>query len=89
MEAWLLSGQLLDLILLLVALEATALVVMGRYFKAIPPPLDLLPNLASGAALMLALRFALTDTGWQPIALCLSAALGAHLVDLIRRLQRD
>lgn len=85
LETWLLSGQLLDLIILLIALEAGALMMLRQRFDNIPPIKDLLPNLLSGAALMLALRFALTDAGWHTIAACLSAALIAHLGDLYRR----
>lgn len=87
METWLLSGQLLDLIILLIALEAIVLLALRRRFTTIPPIQDLLPNLLSGAALMLALRFALTDAGWQGIAACLSFALLAHVADLQRRLR--
>ncbi|MGD2007378.1 MAG: hypothetical protein PVJ95_03820 [Cellvibrionales bacterium] len=89
METWLLSGQLLDLIILLIALEAGALMMLRRRFDNIPPIKDLLPNLLSGAALMLALRFALTDAGWLPVSACLGCALLAHIADLQRRLSTD
>ena len=89
LETWLLSGQLLDLIILLITLEAGALMMLRQRFDNIPPIKDLLPNLLSGAALMLALRFALTDAGWLPVAACLGCALLAHIADLQRRLITD
>ena len=38
---------------------------------------------------LLALRFALTDAGWLPVAACLGCALLAHIADLQRRLITD
>jgi hypothetical protein len=42
-------------------------------------------NLASGACLMLALRAALMQSGWQAVAMFLAAAGVAHVCDLYRR----
>jgi hypothetical protein len=47
--------------------------------------MDLLANLLAGACLMLALRGALAGAGGPWIALCMAAALLAHLTDLWRR----
>ena len=46
-------------------------------------------NLASGAALMLALRAALIGTAWPGIAVWLAAALAAHLAEMVIRFRRD
>ena len=79
------SGQLVELVLALVALEAAALVVYRMRTGNGPEPLALVFNLAAGSALMLALRAALQDAGWTQIAAFLVLALAAHLADLARR----
>ncbi|MHB2207349.1 hypothetical protein [Methylobacterium sp. CM6257] len=74
------SGRIVDGILLLVAGEALLLAWLSR--QGGPPLPALLANLASGAALMLALRAALAGAGWAAIAGWLLAGLIAHLADL-------
>lgn len=85
MEGLIASGRAVDLILALVIVEAVALVTYRRASGRGIAPMDLLPNLLAGAFLLLSLRAALTGAtaGW--IALFLTAALAAHLADLIRR----
>ncbi|URD39872.1 hypothetical protein M6G65_04500 [Methylobacterium tardum] len=74
------SGRIADGILLLVACEALALAWIGR--RRGPPLPSLLANLASGAALMLALRAALVGAGWVAVAGWMLAGLVTHLADL-------
>jgi len=74
------SGRIIDVILLLVALEAVALLAWRRQ-RAAPLLVGLLP----GVALMLAIRAALTGSGWPWIAALLGAALALHLIDLAIR----
>jgi hypothetical protein len=74
------SGRIIDGILLLVAAEALALAWIVR--RRGPPLPSLLANLASGAALMLALRAALVGAGWVAVAGWMLAGLVAHLADL-------
>ncbi|SDO34326.1 hypothetical protein SAMN05216360_12017 [Methylobacterium phyllostachyos] len=78
--SWFASGRIIDAILLLVAGEALVLAWIGRR-KGLPLP-SLLANLASGAALMLALRAALVGAGWIAVAGWMLAGLVAHLADL-------
>ncbi|SFL27197.1 hypothetical protein [Methylobacterium pseudosasicola] len=79
------SGRIVDAILALVAAEALLLAwLAGRWGMARAP---LLANLASGAALMLALRAALVGSGWAVVAGWMLAGLAAHLVDLTLRLR--
>lgn len=85
MESLLASGHLIDAILLLVALEALGLILWSRRARGVWP-LALLCNLTSGAALMLALRGALTGAGWAAIAGCLALAGLAHLTEMALRL---
>jgi hypothetical protein len=74
------SGRIVDGILLLVAGEALVLAWLRR--RGGPPLPALLANLASGAALMLALRAALVGSGWASVAGWMLAGLVAHLADL-------
>ena len=76
------SGHIVDLILVLVVLEAVLLAGWhwrtgrGLAFRAFAA------TICSGAALMLALRAALVGAWWGWIALPLLAALLAHIADL-------
>ena len=82
--AWLFaSGHVVDAILVLVACEALVLVAWGRRLALRP----LLFNLASGAALMLAVRTALTGGPWWTTAACLLLSLLAHATELGLRLR--
>ncbi|MCJ2081563.1 hypothetical protein [Methylobacterium sp. J-090] len=78
------SGHVIDAILVLVVGEALALVLWrGRRVQLRP----LLFNLASGAALMLAVRAALTGAAWWMVAACLLASFLAHGTELGLRLR--
>lgn len=77
---------LVDIVLGLIVLEALALIVLlGRSRGAACAARDVVPNLAAGGCLVLALRSVLAGSaaGWT--VLFLSLALAAHLVDLHRR----
>ncbi len=85
MNEFITSGRAIDLILAMVVVEALALLAYRRITgRGIAAP-DLIANLLAGAGLMLALRGALAGAGWPWIAVCMSAALLAHLADLWRR----
>ena len=86
MAALFATGRIVDLILVLVVLEAAWLVLRHRRTGRGPAPADLLGNLLSGALLMLAVRGALVGAAWPWIALCLAGSFVAHLADLRRRL---
>jgi hypothetical protein len=83
MAELLLSGRLIDIILLLVALEIFLLRSLRS--RGAPPVVALLPNLLAGACLLLALRLALGQASWVWLALALVASLVAHLMDLRQR----
>ncbi|MCJ2053281.1 hypothetical protein [Methylobacterium sp. J-070] len=88
MAALFASGRIIDGILALVVLEALLLVWLCRRRRVVPGVFAdlslpaLLATLASGAALMLALRAALVGAPWSTVAACLLAGLVAHLADL-------
>jgi len=89
MEGLFASGRIVDGILLLVALEALLLLWLSRRtapFAGLSRP-ALLATLASGAALMLALRAALAGSPWSVIAAWMLAGLVAHLVDFGLRIR--
>jgi hypothetical protein len=80
--------MLVDLVLAVTALEAVALAVYHHVCKrgvALP---DVLPNLAAGVCLLLALRSALGGAAWAWIAFWLAAAGVAHTLDMWRRWPR-
>jgi len=76
------SGRIIDVILLLVAVEAIALLAWRR--ARVGP---LLVGLLPGVALMLAIRAALTHAAWPWVAAALGAALALHLLDMRNRVR--
>lgn len=86
MESLFTSGRIIDLILVLVALEIAALPWLLKLLGSETTLADLLPNILAGAALLIAVRLGITDTGWVWIGASLFAALLAHLWDLRKRL---
>jgi hypothetical protein len=78
------TGRVVDLILLLVVIEAVAIGLYRRW-RGGPPLGSLLVNLAAGAALLGALRLALGGAEWRWIAAMLGVALIAHAADLAAR----
>jgi hypothetical protein len=79
------SGHIVELILLLVAVEALVLWFFARRTGRVVTPLMI--TLAAGACLLLALRAALDQSGALWIGFFLGAALVAHLSDLAVRLR--
>ena len=79
------SGRLVELILVIVAIEAAFLLIFWRSKGRGVSPGDLLPNLCAGAFLLLALRLSLVGAGWELCCGSLAAAGASHLVDLNRR----
>lgn len=82
------SGRIVDLILALMALEALVFCALALAGRDRIPLAGLLLNLAAGACLLLALRAVLTGAGWTVAGVWLTAALAAHVGDLVRRLGR-
>ncbi len=81
------DAGLVDLLLLVVALEAAALLAWSGLRGGFSPA-DFAFNLGAGAALMIALRMALGGSGDGWIGGALALALVLHLADLARRLRR-
>ena len=81
------SGQIIDWILLAVAVEAALIALISRGSRR-GLLTALAPTLASGALLMLSVRLALVQSWWGWIAAALALALVSHLLDLWLRLRR-
>lgn len=79
-EAW-----IVDAIIVLVVIEGLILVAYRARTGGGLPVVGTLANLSSGAALLLALRAALSDASFTPVLALLSVALIAHAVDLASR----
>jgi hypothetical protein len=73
---------LVDLVLVLVAVEALGLYVLLRWTGRGPSYTALLANLSAGVALVVAVRAALTGASYGLIAGILAMSLIAHLADL-------
>lgn len=80
------SGRAVDLVLAVLAGELLVLAAWCRAEARGRRIVDLVAAALPGACLLLALRTALTGSGWTWTALWLAAALPAHLADLRRRL---
>ncbi len=83
------SGLAVDVVLAFLAAEVAFLLVLKARTGRGPAVLDLLGQLGAGAALLLALRAALTRADPRWTAGFLLAALPAHLFDLARRFRRS
>lgn len=80
------SGRVIDIILAAMVLEAILLLLYRRRSGAGPTLAQTIANLLSGAMIMLAVRSALTDSGWETTAVFLLSAFAAHIVDLKLRM---
>ncbi len=79
------SGRSIDLVLLLIGLEAIILMVLWRMRLCPLPPLTSLLILAPGTCLLLAARTALVGASWVWVSSLFLVALFIHLVDLRQR----
>jgi len=84
MQEFILSGQAVDVVLLVIAIEFLVLIALRRraWRRA---SIDLVFALMPGALLLLAVRFALTGADWSWVALAIALSFPFHLVDLVRR----
>lgn len=82
------SGRVVDLVLVLMAVEGAALALhRSRTGRGVPIP-GLLAFLCAGACLLLALRGALVGAPWWWMAAALAGAGAAHAADLALRWRR-
>ncbi len=77
--------HLIDLVLAMTLVEMAALALYHHRTGRGMAPLDFVPALGAGLALMLAVRAALSDATWTWMAAALIAAGLAHLADMRRR----
>ncbi len=79
MEQFFASGRAVDVVLLVLLLEAVWLKARGQRWA------DIIPALLPAVLMMTALRAALTGMAWPFISLPLALAFPVHLYDLQRR----
>jgi hypothetical protein len=79
---WVESGRIVDLLLLVIAIEIAALALWKRARFSV-----VLLGLLPGLCLMLALREALGDQDWRMTLFWITASLPFHLADLRMRLK--
>lgn len=84
MEALFASGRIIDLILLLVVVEAAVLAAWPR-LRGSMTMVDVAALLAPGVMLMLAVRAALIGAPYTITAAILAAAFAFHILDVARR----
>lgn len=82
------SGRVIDLILVLMVIEAAAIGLYHRRTGRGLPVRTLVTVLLAGAFLLLALRASLTGADWPAIAIFLVLGLVSHLADLAGRWRR-
>lgn len=88
MEHLFATGQIADVVLVLMAVEGIALTLLYRAKGIGMEPRAVWTNLAAGAALFLALRSALANDHWHVTAAFLIVGLLAHAADLAIRWQK-
>ena len=76
------SGRVVDAIIAIVVVEALVLGIRHRRGRPGVSPLQFLPHLAAGLALLIALRAAMGQAAWPWIALALAASGLAHAIAL-------
>ena len=79
MEQFFASGRAVDVVLLVLLVEAVWLKARGQRWA------DILPALLPAVLMMMALRAALTGLAWPFVSLPLALAFPVHLYDLRRR----
>jgi hypothetical protein len=79
------SVHAVDLILAIVAAEIVAITLYWQTRRRGIAPAQLLPNLAAGALLLLALRLSLSGYSWPWYVACLALAGIANVADLRQR----
>lgn len=73
------TGRIVDFILVFMLLEAVGSILLNRRWRLRAVPAVVIFNLASGAALLMALRAALQQAAWPLIAAWLLVALAGHV----------
>lgn len=85
LEHLILSGRIIDIMLVFLAIET--LVLVWRHVKTGrgPTTAAIITNAGAGGSLMLALKAVLTGAAWQLLAAALVASLFFHTTDVLMR----
>lgn len=87
MSGFFASGHVVDLILIVMAVEATWLFRLPER-RTRAGLVDVILGFGPGVCLLLALRAALVGADWPWVAVALTASFPLHLLDLRRRRMR-
>lgn len=82
MEQWFSNGQIVDVILALLALEILGFILLKRRMRMGSFVGEIVATLLSGLCLLFALRGALVEAAWPYIATGLLASLFFHILTL-------
>ncbi len=82
------AGTLVDLVLVVLVVETFVLGLAGRRFPRLPKFRRLLPNLAAGLFLVMALRTFVHGGALASVGLFLALGGVAHVFDLRSRMRR-
>ena len=88
LHALITSGRIIDLMLIALIVEVTAIQAYRLRSGGGIALLPLLLNLGAGGSLMLALRALLTNANWLWVGMFLSSALLFHVADIVQRWER-
>jgi hypothetical protein len=89
MDEFIRSGRIADIILVVIAVELAAVSFYLWRRRRRVALISFVASSLAGGSLVLAMRAILQDTGWLFVAICLAAALLAHVADLALRLQAE
>ena len=85
LEDLIISGRIVDIMIVFVIVEVIVLLVYERFTGRGVAPYSLLVNVGAGGSLMLALRAVFSEADWTIIAACLVASLVFHALDILQR----
>lgn len=88
LKHWVMSGGLVDMIIVITLLETAALLLYYHQTKRGLTPRDYVLNVVSGLCLMLALRCVMAGAAWYFVPIWLMAAGLVHVADIAMRLQQ-
>ncbi len=83
------SGRIIEILLVIVLVEAVALLVYWKNTGRGVSPVSLIGMLGAGIFLMLAIRSAIQNSATELLAMWLLLSLVFHVIDLCHRWKRD
>ncbi len=85
MQAWIESGRIADVMLVIIAIEIIALIVYRLVSGKGLPVATVICNAGAGGSLMVALKLVWVNAAWHWVAAALLGSLVFHTIDLAQR----